>query len=222
MHPTPKTVDELMQRAQNIAGQFFADLAEEANMTVPEDLTRNKGWVGQLIEWHLGVTAGSKAEPDFLHLGIELKTLPIDHTGKPLESTFVSVAPLTGAHGLTWEKCHVRQKLARVLWVPILGTKSIPLAQRQVGTPFLWTPTPEQEHTLRQDWEEHMEKIALGEVERITAHSGEALQIRPKAANSHALTDGIDQQGNKVKTLPRGFYLRSRFTHHILQQAFHY
>ena len=47
-----------------------------------------------LLETALGATAGSKAEQDFSHLGIELKTLPINAEGFPLETTFVSLAPL--------------------------------------------------------------------------------------------------------------------------------
>lgn len=92
---TPQTEQELLQRAQAIAGLRFADLAQSLHMPVPPDLKRDKGWVGMLIETALGATAGSKAEQDFAHLGIELKTLPINAQGMPLETTFVSLAPLT-------------------------------------------------------------------------------------------------------------------------------
>ncbi|WP_462053017.1 MutH/Sau3AI family endonuclease, partial [Vibrio cholerae] len=108
MKPAPTTQQELLTRAQQIAGLSFAELADEAGMTVPPDLRKDKGWVGQLLEWHLGATAGSKPQQDFEHLGIELKSIPVSYTGKPLETTFVCVAPLTGVHGLTWEQSHVR------------------------------------------------------------------------------------------------------------------
>ncbi len=45
------------------------------------------------------------------------------------------------------------------------------------------------------DWEELMDLIVLGEVERITARHGEVLQLRPKAANSKALTEAIGAHG---------------------------
>ena len=47
--------------------------------------------------------------------------------------------------------------------------------------------------------------IVLGQVERITARHGEVLQLRPKAANSKALTEAIGAQGEPILTLPRGF-----------------
>ncbi|MGR5251163.1 DNA mismatch repair endonuclease MutH [Vibrio astriarenae] len=220
MKAEPETEQELLDRAWQIAGMTFAQLAQEASMSVPNDLTRDKGWVGQLIEWHLGATAGSKPQQDFEQLGIELKTIPISYQGKPLETTFVCVAPLMGVHGLTWENSHVRNKMSRVLWVPIEGEREIPLAERKVGAPLIWSPSPEQEKQLRQDWEELMEMIVLGDIEKITARHGEMLQLRPKAANGKALTEAYGSSGKIIKTRPRGFYLRTQFTASILNDHY--
>lgn len=205
MKPAPTTQQELLTRAQQIAGLSFAELADEAGMTVPPDLRKDKGWVGQLLEWHLGATAGSRPQQDFEHLGIELKSIPISYTGKPLETTFVCVAPLTGVHGLTWEQSHVRNKLSKVLWIPVQGEREIPLAERCVGSPLLWSPSPEEEAQLKADWEELMEWIVLGKVAQITAKHGEVLQLRPKAANGRALTEAYGANGRPIKALPRGF-----------------
>ena len=65
-----------------------------------------------------------------------------------------------------------------------------------------------------------MERIRLGQVETITGRDGVVLQIRPKAADSKALTWGIDENGHRFRTLPRGFYLRPSFTAAILRQNF--
>ena len=217
----PKTEQELMQRAEWIVGRSFASLASEAGILVPENLKREKGWVGQLLEWHLGAESGSKAQPDFEHLGIELKTIPIGFSGKPLETTFVSVAPLTGVDGLSWQNSHVKHKLAKVLWIPVEGEREIPLAQRRVGRPILWSPNEKEEQQLKQDWEELMEFIVLGKVEQITAKHGEVMQLRPKAANSKVVTEAYSSNGHPIKTLPRGFYLRTQFTANILLHYLH-
>ena len=79
----PQTEQALLEKAQSIAGLTFGELADELNIPVPPDLKRDKGWVGMLFETALGATAGSKAEQDFSHLGIELKTLPINAEGFP-------------------------------------------------------------------------------------------------------------------------------------------
>ncbi|MEJ2765464.1 DNA mismatch repair endonuclease MutH [Photobacterium sp. MCCC 1A19761] len=220
MRPTPRSEQELLDRAHALAGCTFDELAAEAGMVTPPDLRRDKGWVGQLLEWHLGASAGSKPVPDFVELGIELKTIPISYTGKPLETTFVCVAPLVGLQGVTWENSHIRHKLARVLWVPVEGERDIPLGDRRVGSPLLWSPSADEEQQLRHDWEELMDMIVLGQVETITARHGEVLQLRPKAANGKALTEAYGVNGQIIKTRPRGFYLKTNFTAEILSRAF--
>lgn len=216
----PENEAVLLQRAQALAGFTLEALAEKIGLPMPANLKRDKGWVGMLLERHLGASAGSKAEQDFAHLGIELKTIPVDSAGRPLETTFVCVAPLTGNSGVTWETSHVRHKLARVLWIPVEGDRAIPLAARRVGAPLLWSPNAEEEQMLRQDWEELMDMIVLGQVEQISARHGAWLQIRPKAANSKALTEGIGADGQPVMTLPRGFYLKKSFTAPLLARHF--
>lgn len=212
----PQTLEQLLAQAQSIAGLTFGELADELHIPVPIDLKRDKGWVGMLLERALGATAGSKAEQDFSHLGVELKTLPINAEGYPLETTFVSLAPLVQNSGVKWENSHVRHKLSCVLWMPIEGSRHIPLRERHIGAPILWKPTAEQERQLKQDWEELMDLIVLGKLDQITARIGEVMQLRPKGANSKAITKGIGKNGEIIDTLPLGFYLRKEFTAQIL------
>lgn len=213
----PQTLEQLLSQAQSIAGLTFGELADELHIPVPPDLKRDKGWVGMLLETALGATAGSKAEQDFSHLGVELKTLPINAEGYPLETTFVSLAPLVQNSGVKWENSHVRHKLSCVLWMPIEGSRHIPLRERHIGAPIFWKPTAEQERQLKQDWEELMDLIVLGKLDQITARIGEVMQLRPKGANSKAITKGIGKNGEIIETLPLGFYLRKEFTAHILK-----
>lgn len=213
---------ELLAKAQWIAGFTLGEIAEQLNMTVPPDLRRDKGWVGMLIETALGAKAGSKPEQDFAHLEIELKTIPVNEKGEPLETTFVSLAPLTNNHGIVWQTSHVKHKLQRVLWVPVEGKRSIPLEKRHIGQPILWSPSTEQERRLQQDWEELMELIVLGKLNQINARIGEVLQLRPKGRNSKALTNAVNQSGEPVQSLPLGFYLRKQFTSEILQNFLHF
>ncbi len=220
LHTPPASETQLLHQAQRLAGLSLGELAALAGLPVPNDLKRDKGWIGMLLELWLGASAGSKPEQDFAALGVELKTIPVDGAGNPLETTFVCVAPLTGNSGVTWETSHVRHKLKRVLWVPVEGDRQIPLALRRVGAPLLWSPDTDEEKQLRQDWEELMDMIVLGQVERITARHGEVLQLRPKAANSKALTEAVGAQGEPILTLPRGFYLKKNFTRALLARHF--
>ncbi|RCU45734.1 DNA mismatch repair endonuclease MutH [Corallincola luteus] len=214
----PTSLDILIARAEAIAGLSLAELAEHYSIQMPKNLTREKGWVGQLIEYALGADAGSRPEPDFTKLGVELKTLPVSHLGEPLETTYICVAPRLGQSGVCWRQSLVYKKLAHVLWVPVEAERQQPLHERRIGTPLLWQPTEQQEALLQADWEELMELIALGH--SISARHGEYLQLRPKAADGSVTTKAFDDQGKPIQAQPKGFYLKKTFTRMLLQQAF--
>lgn len=216
----PKNQADLLARSQRIAGLNLGDLAQMAQLTIPANLQYHKGWPGMLIEKWLGATAGSKPQQDFPELGIELKTIPINEFYRPLETTYVCYAPLTNLSGVSWQTSNVKNKLQRVLWVPVEGSREIPLAKRRVATAFFWQPNQEEDAVLQRDWEELTEMITLGKVEQITARLGQALHIRPKAASGQILTDAIGNDGEKIRTRPRGFYLRKSFTEQILHRQF--
>jgi DNA mismatch repair protein MutH len=216
----PQSEEELLARCRAIAGLTLADLASRLDEPVPDDLRRQKGWVGQLLERTLGATGTSLPQPDFPELGVELKTLPIDGRGIPRESTYVCTVPLEEA-GQRWEGCWLRRKLQRVLWLPVEADPQRAMAERRLGMPLLWSPSAEEEAALRRDWEELMDMVCLGELERISARHGEVLQIRPKAANAKALRTAVGPDGEPVLTNPRGFYLRATFTAAILRRHYH-
>lgn len=216
--PPPLSENELLESASRISGKTLRQLAQQQDLETPDNQLHHKGWVGQLLELSLGATAGSLPEPDFQHIGVELKTLPLSKNGTPKESTYVCAINLTKIES-QWETSSVNLKLSRVLWLPVEADPDIPLAARRIGTAILWSPNEEQETTLRRDWEELMDMIATGELEQITAHQGQYLQVRPKAANTKALRKGFNNEGDEILTLPRGFYLRPSLTKQILNQS---
>lgn len=205
-----------MARCFAIEGLTFAQLSMNLGLVIPENPNQRKGWVGQAIELALGTDAQNKALPDFQNLGIELKTLPINKAGKPTESTFITSIPLLTIHKQRWSTSQCSAKLRRVLWIPIEGDTDIPYQQRRVGQGLLWAPNTLQEAVLEEDWNYLTLQMSTGYLETLDAKSGEYLQVRPKAANGKSLCYGYDSKGNKIKTLPRGFYLRSSFTAQVL------
>lgn len=218
--PPPRDEAELVARAAELSGLRLSELAARLNAPVPPDLRRAKGFVGGLVERALGATAGSRALPDFPELGIELKTLPVDRLGAPVESTFVCTIPLTEIGQVEWADSRVRRKLAKVLWVPVEGERQIAVGERRIGQALLYRLTEEDEAVLRADWEELAGYIGRGHVEALTGHLGHFLQIRPKAAHSRARRVGFDAEGAPFAALPKGFYLRPSFTRALLQRHF--
>ncbi len=216
----PSSESELFQRARALSGSSLAELAGLAGVVAPPDLRRAKGFTGQLLERLLGATAGSRDLPDFPELGIELKSLPCNEQGRPVESTFVCTLPLREIADVEWSGSRVCRKLSRVLWIPVQGERARPVSERLIGTPFLWSPSPEESARLAFDWNTLAGRVGRGEIETITGHLGEVLQVRPKAADSRARCRGFDEDGAPLSQMPRGFYLRARFTATLLNRAF--
>ena len=134
----------------------------------------------------------------------------------PRESTFVCAVSLADADRAEWATSWVRRKLSRVLWVPVEVHDD---GRQHIGEARLWSPTPEQERVLAGDFEEILGRVGMGDVEGITARLGRWLQLRPKAAHGGVRTLVRAAEGELVATVPRGFYLRARFTGAILRDG---
>jgi DNA mismatch repair protein MutH len=67
--PPPESIEELISRAEALAGFTLGELAQQHAAKLPPNLLLEKGWVGQFFEQLLGASAGSLPEPDFPHLG---------------------------------------------------------------------------------------------------------------------------------------------------------
>ncbi len=215
----PQSLDILKTRVSEIAGLSLGQCAIKYDLIVPTDQKYHKGWIGVLMERVLGADANSKPVPDFTKLGVELKTVPLGINGRPMESTFVASIDLLKVVSEQWTNSVVKKKLSHVLWLPVEGAKEIPLRERRVGNGFFWHLDGEEEDLIKRDWCELTDLIALGKLEKISAHLGEVMQIRPKAADGRALRVAIGSKGQRIKTLPRGFYLRSSFTQALLTKG---
>jgi DNA mismatch repair protein MutH len=216
----PQSLAQLRTRAQELADLTLGELANFLGAQLPESLIHHKGFIGQCLEAALGADAGSDNVPDFTQLGVELKTLPVGPHLRPQESTYISTVPLHQLQGLSWENSAVKAKLSHVLWVPILSLPKAALSERRILSPFLWQPSPEQEHILQTDFDELIDLISMGNLNQITASLGTYLHIRPKAAHARSLTAHTNENGAPAQTLPRGFYLRSHFTGSLISNFY--
>jgi DNA mismatch repair protein MutH len=210
----PRDEAELMFRAHALAGRSIESLSRDLRIDLRGDPTRSKGKVGELVERALGATGGSHRALDFPELHVELKTIPVGSRGTPSESTFVCAVSLVDADRAEWATSWVRAKLARVLWVPV--HTALDGGGRHIGQPLLWSPSVEQARGLAQDFDEIVGRIGAGDIEGLTARIGRWLQLRPKAAHGRVRTGAPGMEGELVATVPRGFYLRARFTGAIL------
>jgi DNA mismatch repair protein MutH len=213
----PRSIDELLARARALSGRTVASIADELCLSTEGEAVRTKGRPGEILERALGATGGPTKVVDFPDLGVELKTVPIDERGRPIETTYVCKITLGDADTQEWETSWVRAKLARVLFVPLLAPEGRPWPERIVGESVMWSPTPEEEIVLRADFDDAMGLIGVGRIEELTAHLGQWLQVRPKGRDGTKSGLAYGSENEAIATVPRGFYLRTTFTDRILR-----
>lgn len=217
---SPGSLDDLLSRARKLAGCTVAMVGKRIGHRVPKTLRWNKGFVGMCVEVALGAKQKSAPEPDFPHLGVELKTIPVRPDGRPTESTHVCTAVLDGSEGTSWRDTLVYRKLAKVLFVPVEDVEGVPLCERRFGMPWLWIMGPDDEAVLEQDWRDIAGRIRAGEADAITGREGVALQLRTKANTASDMTAAVGDEGWLVAMRPRAWYLRPSFTGALLRRAF--
>lgn len=214
----PASHRELWLRARALTGHTVGDLALALGLVLPEDPRRRKGFVGRLAELALGADPQAGERPDFPDLAVELKTVPVGATGRPIESTFVCSINLSHAADDAWETSRLRQRLGTVLFLPY--QPSADGAQSRILPPVWWIPSSAEWATLEGDWEDHMGAIGAGRGHSLSAREGRVLQVRPKAANARVRALGPAEDGLQAM-LPLGFYLRARFVGGVLAEPAH-
>jgi DNA mismatch repair protein MutH len=204
--PAPRSHRELWARARALCGRTAQELAYALEIPLPQDPARCKGYLGRMTELALGADPTAGERPDFPHLGVELKTIPVTPEGRPKQSTFVCSIHMMGTTDATWETSRLKQRLQTVLLMPFVQGDQV--AGHTFLSPVWWQPDAAMWQVLRNDWEDLIGAIGAGRGGSLTAREGRFLQVRPKAANARVRALGPSEDGLQ-SLLPLGFYLRA-------------
>jgi len=216
----PPDEHALFSRARAFEGARLVDVARALALDFSDDERAGrapipKGKVGELVERALGLARSHAAAPDLASMGIEVKTLPVDAGGRVHESTYVCRLGQEDVRDAPWARSRARKKLARVLFV-LVEPAALALAERRIGRALLWSPDADEDAILEADYEDHRDLVVRGLVDLVSASRGHALQVRPKARDAATRGRGFDDDGERVRVAPRGFYLRPTFTARVL------
>ena len=214
----PASSRELWARARALGGRTLGELAAALGLPLPHDPVRSKGFVGRLAEMALGADPTAGERPDFPHLGVELKTVPVGPSGRPLQSTFVCSINLMAAAAAVWHGSRLQQRLGTVLLLPF--TAGPTPAEHRFSPPIWWVPDAPIWAALAADWEDLMGAIGAGRGAWLSAREGRILQIRPKAAHARVRAQGPAEDGLQ-QMLPLGFYLRAAWVAQVLATSAH-
>lgn len=219
--PSPTSKEELTYRLKLIMGRSLGELAALAQVEVPHNIMGAKGFAGQIIEVFLGAHARNLSVPDFMELGIELKTISLSYDLSLKESTYICMADLKAQRFIPFYESSLYHKLKSLLFVLVLAPPELPLVQRPILGYFFYQPTKSELALIESDYNEFNELICSGQSAAITGSMGSVIQMRPKALNSKVTTLVRDERGNLIATTPKGYYLRADFMRSLVARFLH-
>lgn len=212
----PKSVAELCARLDNLLGRSVAELSSLAGINTPYNNTSGKGFTGLLLEIFLGANARSLPEPDFIDLGIELKSLPVGFNLSPNEDTYLSMADINPERHIPFEHSSLYSKVRDILFVVVLAPRGLKISERRIMGYFFFRPNDEQMKVFKQDYDEFNELILSSRAREITGSLGNYIHMRPKGRKNDATVAIRDENGELTYTYSRGYYLRKSFTKELL------
>jgi DNA mismatch repair protein MutH len=136
-----------LARLESIEGQTIAAVAASLGRQVG----RGKSAAADVIRALVGQKAKGRIG-DFDRFGVELKTLPIDRRGRPVERTSFPAFVHEELAFETWEASDLLGRLNRILFVPLYRDKGQEQATAVVRPAFFWSPTETELVGISEEW----------------------------------------------------------------------
>lgn len=199
--------NEAIEKLQDIIGEDLVELAQQYGITLFKNTNKNKGWVGHIVEHHLGLPINSLQSPDFGDW--ELKTVSMKKlkSGIIVPKETMAITMINAEHVINtdFEQSHLKSKLDKLLvisrmWYATTEPKS------ELLDAFLFNIETDVElyEEIKADYEETRECLKTKGFSCLTGKMGKWIQPRTKG------------QGNGAP-ITRAFYARTSFVKKIMK-----
>jgi DNA mismatch repair protein MutH len=154
------TEKHLLERAKELKGKLITDLV---NGKLQD---QGKGAIGNIIEREgFGVANNNDAKPDFPHLGIELKALPLkkNSNGKLSVKERTKICSINYQELVEekWTDSHARVKLKKILFIFYVHDAT-DLLRSKIVDHFLFELENNDEPLIQSDWQRTQERVREG------------------------------------------------------------
>lgn len=199
--------NEATKKIQEIIGEDLVGLADNHNVTLFKNGKKNKGWVGHIVECHLGLPINSLQSPDFGDW--ELKTISMKRlkSGLIVPKETMAVTMITPEHVINtpFEESHLKAKLDKMLIISRMWySTNEPQSELLGAYQFNIEDDVILYEEIKSDYQETQECLRTKGFECLTGKMGKWIQPRTKG------------QGNgSPKT--RAFYARTSFLKKLMK-----
>lgn len=204
-----ETEEALMYKAKQAEGKTFGEIDKSGRI----ENERAKGQLGQIVEESFfGYKVNSKSEPDFAHLGIELKVTPIKRNKNgslsAKERLVLNIINYEKEVETPFSESSFWKKNEEILmmfyeWIP-----EIKRADYRILKSYLHNFTEEDLEIIKRDWHLITEKIKDGLAHELSEADTNYLAASTKGANKNSLRT---QPFSSQMAMQRAFSLKQSY-----------
>ncbi|WOV87391.1 Sau3AI family type II restriction endonuclease [Sporosarcina oncorhynchi] len=204
-----KSEEELMYKARQAEGRTFGDIDQSGRI----ENERSKGQLGQIIEESFfGYQVNSISEPDFAHLGIELKVTPVKEnkngTLSAKERLVLNIINYMSEANTTFDTSSFWNKNKEILLMFYKWLPEVKRADYRIIKSHLHKFTEEDLEIIKQDWQLINNKIKAGLAHELSEADTNYLAASTKGANKNSLRA---QPFNNVSAMQRAYSLKQSY-----------
>lgn len=211
--------ESLLKHAKSLKGKKIHDLL------AGKDFDSGKGAIGNIIEREgFGIANNNDARPDFAHLGIELKALPlkVDAKGglRVKERTKVCSINYKELIKERWDASHAKSKLIKILFVFYRYDSKSP-NHSQILDFHLFHLGNADEPLISSDWHRTQQRVQDGKAHELSESENVVLAASRSGAGKLS-EDKWPEQPNQIyqaRARQRAFSLKPSFTRAIWQEV---
>jgi DNA mismatch repair protein MutH len=167
-----------------------------------------------VLRAYLGVKPKGRSA-DFQRFGVEIKTVPVDSSGRPVESTSFPTFIHEELAFETWEDSDLLGRLNRILFILIERAKGQPQEEAVVRRAFFWSPSEAELRAIRMEWEQFRDLIVQGHAAHLPKASETVyIHVRPKGRDAR----DRDLAPGGVDVIRKCFWLNDRYVERIVDE----
>lgn len=194
-------------------------LREKCSQEIENHGYKGKGNFGQLVEkFYFGYEPNSKAEADFVEVGMELKCTPLktlkngDYRSK--ERLVLNIINYLKVHKENFEESSFWKKNSHLLLIFYLHDKEKDLLDYLIKLVDDWKYPNEDLLIIKRDWETINQKIKDGKAHELS--EGDTFYLGACTKGSTAENSLRKQPFNKLKAKQRAYSLKQGYVNHII------
>jgi len=212
----PKSINSIVIYAKKLKNNT---LRQACGAEIEKHNYRGKGNFGKLIEkFYFGYEPNSKAEADFVDVGMELKCTPLKTLKKgeyrSKERLVLNIINYFEVHKENFEQSSFWKKNAHLLLIFYLHDKEKDLLDYSIKLVEDWEYPNQDLLIIKKDWEFINQKIKKGKAHELS--EGDTFYLGACTKGSTAAKSFREQPFNVIKAKQRAYSLKQGYVNHII------